>query len=110
MDALDVYWGMLHALLEQAGVPPGTVESLPRAARAAGLEAAPADGFFILGEPELGFEIHASTLAAVKQAAVQCGIAAQTIDDVLSTLRAGKAGGYEWVSTPFFLDLALRKP
>jgi uncharacterized protein YPO0396 len=24
-------------------------------------------------------------------------------------LRAGKAGGYEWASTPFFLDLALRK-
>jgi SAM-dependent methyltransferase len=110
MDALEVYWGMLHGLLEQAGVPRGTVESLPRAARAAGLEAASADGFFILGEPELGFEIHASTLAAFKQAAVQCGIAAQTIDDVLGTLRAGKAGGYEWVSTPFFLDLALRKP
>jgi hypothetical protein len=110
MDALDVYWGMLHGLLEQAGVPPGTVERLPRAARAAGLEAASADGFFILGEPELGFEIHASTLAAVKQAAVQCGIAAQIIDDVLGTLRAAKAGGYEWVSTPFFLDLALHKP
>jgi SAM-dependent methyltransferase len=110
MDALEVYWGMLHGLLEQAGVPRGTVENLPRAARAAGLEAAWSDGFFILGEPELGFEIHASTLAAFKQAAVHRGIAAQTIDDVLASLRAGKAGGYEWVSTPFFLDLALRKP
>lgn len=110
MDALGAYWGLLHQLLEQAGVPRGAVESLPSVARAAGLETASADGFFILGEPELGFEIHASTLAAFKQAAVQCGIAAQTIDDVLGTLRAGKAGGYEWVSTPFFLDLALRKP
>ena len=110
LEALAVYWGMLHSLLEQVGVPRGTVESLPRAARAAGLETASADGFFILGEPELGFENHASTLAAVKQAAVQCGIAAQTVEDVLGSLRAGKAGGYEWVSTPFFLDLALRKP
>jgi hypothetical protein len=110
MDALDVYWGVLHGLLEQAGVPPGTVESLPHAARAAGLEAAWSEGFFILGAPELSFEIHASTLAAVKQAAVQCGIAAQTIDEVLGSLRAGKAGGYQWVSTPFFLDLDLRKP
>jgi SAM-dependent methyltransferase len=110
MDALDVYWGMLHRLLEQIGVPRGNVESLPSAARAAGLEVASSDGFFILGEPELSFEIHASTLAAFKEAAIQGGIAAQTIDDVLASLRAGKAGGYEWVSTPFFLDLALRKP
>jgi ubiquinone/menaquinone biosynthesis C-methylase UbiE len=110
MDALDVYWGMLHGLLEQVGVPRGTVESLPRAARTAGLEVASADGFFILGEPELSFEIHASTLAASKEAAVQFGIAAKAVDDVLGSLRAGKAGGYEWVSTPFFLDLALRKP
>jgi len=110
LDALDAYWGMLHDVLEQAGVPRGTVESLPAAARAAGLDVASADGFFILGEPESVFEIHASTLAAFKPTAVQCGIAAQTVDDVLTSLRAGQAGGYEWVSTPFFLDLALRKP
>ena len=110
MDALDLYWGMLHGLLEQVGGPRGTVESLPRAARAAGLDVASADGFFVLGEPELGFEIHASTLAAFREAAVHCGIAAQTVDDLLGSLRAGKTAGYEWVSTPFFLDLALRKP
>jgi len=110
LDALSVYWGLLHRLLEQAGVPRGAVEGLPFAARAAGLETAWTDGFFILGEPELSFEVHASTLAASRQAAVQGGVAAQTIDDVISALRAGKAGGYEWVSTPFFLDLALRKP
>jgi len=108
--ALDLYWGMLHELLEQNGVPRGTVDSLPQAARAAGLETVSADGFFILAEPELGFELHASTLAAVKAAAIARGIAAQAIDDVLASLRAGKAGGYEWVSTPFFLDLAMRKP
>jgi hypothetical protein len=35
------------------------------------------------------------------------GIPAGTIDALIGTLRAGKADGYEWVSTPFFLDLAL---
>lgn len=110
MGALGAYWDMLHGLLEQAGVPRGTVENLPRAARAASLEVASADGFFILGSPELGFEIHASTLAAFKEAAVQCGITAETVDDMIGSLRAGKGGGCEWVSTPFFLDLALRKP
>ena len=39
------------------------------------------------------------------------GIAAgQQIDDLVSDLRAAKGGGYKWVSTPFMLDLILRKP
>jgi hypothetical protein len=96
-------------VLQQVGVPAGTVEGLPRSARAAGLEVAAADGFFILGEPELAFEIHASTLEAFKEPVVMSGIPAETIDALIGALRAGKTGGYEWASTPFFLDLALRK-
>jgi hypothetical protein len=38
------------------------------------------------------------------------GIAAETIDDVVASLRAAKAGGYEWVTSAFLLDLAPRKP
>jgi hypothetical protein len=37
-------------------------------------------------------------------------IAAGKIDDLLLTLQATKSGHYQWVSSPFFLDLALRKP
>jgi hypothetical protein len=81
-----------------------------RNAPSAGLHVASADGFFVLGEPELGFEIHAGTLAAFSGATVQLGIAAETIDGLICSLRAGKAAGYEWVSTPFFMDLALRRP
>jgi hypothetical protein len=110
LDALGTYWEMLHGVLERAGVPAGTVEDLPAAARAVGLDVASADGFFVLGEPELAFEIHAGTLTAFAGAAVQLGIAAKTIDGLIGSLRAGKAGGYEWVSTPFFIDLALRRP
>jgi hypothetical protein len=29
---------------------------------------------------------------------------------LLRALRAAKAGGYEWVTSPFLLDLVLRKP
>lgn len=101
---------MLHGVLERAGVPDGTVENLPAAARAAGLHVASADGFFVLGEPEFGFEIHAGTLAAFTGAAVQLGVPAETIDGLAGSLRAGRAAGYQWVSTPFFLDLALRRP
>ena len=44
---------------------------------------------------------------------IDCGcgpIAAEMIDDVVAILRAAKAGGYEWVTSPFLLDLVLRKP
>jgi hypothetical protein len=110
LGALATYWGLLHEVMEGAGVPPWTVESLPRSARAAGLEIAEADGFFAIQDPELGFEIHASTLAAAKDRAVKAGIAAETIDDLVTRLRAAKADGHEWVTSPFLLDLVLRKP
>ena len=94
----------------RAGVPRGTVERLPRAALEAGLDVVQADGFFATQEPELGFEIHAGTLAAARGHAVKAGIAAETIDDLVARLRAAKVGGYEWVTSPFLLDLVLRKP
>ena len=37
-------------------------------------------------------------------------IYAQLIDDLAGRLRTAKAGGYEWVTSPFLLDLVLRKP
>ena len=46
----------------------------------------------------------------MKERAIEAGIAAETIDDVAASLRAAKAGGYEWVTSPFLLDLALRTP
>jgi hypothetical protein len=67
-------------------------------------------GFGII-DPELGFDLHAATLLAARERAVASGIAAgQQIDGLVSDLRAAKGGGYEWVSTPFCLDLTLRKP
>lgn len=110
LAALGTYWDLLHEVMERAGLPGGTVEGLPRSARAAGLEVAGTGGFFLLGDPEPGFEIHASTLAASRERAVTSGIPAETIDSLVTSLRTGKSGGCEWVSTPFFLDLALRKP
>jgi hypothetical protein len=50
-------------------------------------------------------------LLAARERAVAAGIATgQQIDDLVNDLRAAKSGGYEWVSSPFFLDLTLRKP
>jgi hypothetical protein len=54
-----------------------------------------ADGFFATQDPAIGFEIHAGSLAAARERAIEAGIAAEMIDHVAS---------------PFLLDLVLRKP
>ena len=110
LSALTTYWDLLHEVMDMAGAPRGNVEGLQRAAHAAGLEVAEANGNFRTLDPELGFELHAATLAAVKDRAVRLGIAAEKFDDLLLNLRAAKSGRYEWVSSPFFLDMALLKP
>jgi SAM-dependent methyltransferase len=110
LGALAAYWDLVHEVMDLAGAPRGIVEGLDRAARAAGLEVTDANGCFTTLDPELGFELHAATLAAARERAAKLGIAAEKIDDLLLNLRAAKSGQYEWVSSPFFLDLALRKP
>jgi hypothetical protein len=84
---------------------------LERAGGVPCLEVVAVDGAFAAIDPELGFELHASTLLAARERAVASGVAAgQQIDDLVNDLRAAKAAGYEWVSMPFCLDLTLRKP
>src|SRR5262252_1566707 len=106
-DALGAYWDLTYQVLERAGgVPPGAVDGLAGSARAAGLDVVAADGSFTTTRPELGFDLHAATLLAARERAIAAGIAAaQQIDDLASDLRTAKGDGYEWVSTPFVLDL-----
>jgi len=112
LDALGAYWDLTYRVLEQAGgVPHGAVDGLAGAARAAGLDVVAVEGSFGIIDPQLGFDLHAATLLATRERALASGIATgQQIDDLVSELRAAKIGDYEWVSLPFFLDLALRKP
>ncbi|MGN6796151.1 MAG: class I SAM-dependent methyltransferase [Streptosporangiaceae bacterium] len=112
LKALGAYWDLTYQVLERAGgVPHGAVDGLAGSARAAGLEVVAVDGAFAAIDPQLGFELHASTLLAARERAVASGVAAgQQIDDLVNDLRAARAGGYEWVSMPFCLDLTLRKP
>jgi ubiquinone/menaquinone biosynthesis C-methylase UbiE len=112
LDTLGTYWDLVYQLVERAGgVPHGAVDGLARSARAAGLDIIAADGIFATIDPELGFDLHASTLSAARERAVASGVATgKQIDDLVSELRAAKGGGYEWVSSPFFLALTLRKP
>jgi len=111
-DALGAYWDLVYQLLERAaGVPNAAVDDLAESARAAGLEVVATDGSFATIGPELGFDLHAATLLAARERAIASGVAdAQQIDTLVSDLRAAKDGGYQWVSTPFVMDLTLRKP
>ena len=111
-DALGAYWDLVYQLLERAaGVPNAAVDDLAESARAAGLEVVATDGSFATIGPELGFDLHAATLLAARERAIASGVAdAQQIDNLVSDLRAAKDGGYQWVSTPFVMDLTLRKP
>jgi ubiquinone/menaquinone biosynthesis C-methylase UbiE len=111
LEALADYWALLHQLLERAGVPAGAVEDLSRSAREAGLEVAGMSGYLMTHDPAVGFELHAGTIAAARERAVRSGVATgQRIDELAGSLRAAKSGEYGWVSSPFFLDLTLRKP
>jgi SAM-dependent methyltransferase len=111
VDALTDYWALLHRLLERAGVPRDAVENLPRCAREAGLEVVEASGYFATMDPEVGFEIHANTIAAARDRAIQAGVASEReIDDLILGIRDATPVEHEWVSSPFFLDLTLRKP
>jgi len=111
-DALGAYWDLVYQLLERAaGVPNAAVDNLAESARAAGLEVVATDGSFATIGPELGFDLHAATLLAARERAIASGVAdAQQIDTLVSDLRAARHGGYQWVSTPFVMDLTLRKP
>jgi SAM-dependent methyltransferase len=112
LDALGAYWDLAYEVLERAGgVPHDAVDGLAGSARAAGLDVVEVGGTFPIVDPELGFDLHAATLLAARERAVASGVATgPQIDDLVSDIRAAKGGGYEWVSTPFMLDLTLRKP
>jgi ubiquinone/menaquinone biosynthesis C-methylase UbiE len=108
LDALAAYWELLYAVVERLGVR-GSVDELPRRARDAGLEVVETTGFFDVVRPAVGFDLHASTLAAGRSRAVESGVAnGDEIDALERTLRAAQDGDYDWVTTPFYLALTLR--
>jgi SAM-dependent methyltransferase len=110
LRAVADHWDLVHEVLHRNGVPAGAVEDLPRSARQAGLEVTAMRGLFLVEDPEPMFEIYAATVEAVRERGIQLGIAAERIDGLVQDLRAAKDGGYEWVTSSFYLDLALRKP
>jgi SAM-dependent methyltransferase len=109
VGAIGRYWELMHEAAARSGVAPDAVENLRASAARAGFEVAGARGFFNVMEPAVGFDIHASAVAALKSRLVGTGVAAgPDVDELeLSLRRAESTDG--WLTSPFMLDLALRK-
>jgi SAM-dependent methyltransferase len=110
LDAVTGAWELNREMRHRAGVPAGAIEDLPRSARQAGLEVTAMSGSFGVLDPELSFELQAATLATTRERGIQLDIEAEKIDGLVRDLQAAKGDKYEWVASPFFLELALRKP
>jgi hypothetical protein len=67
-------------------------------------------GFFNVMDPGWGFELHAATLSALRERATETGIATSAQIESLHRELRRATHDRAWVTSPFFLDLALRKP
>ena len=111
VDALGRHWELLHEAAVGSGATLDAVERLHESAGRAGLELVGRRGFFNVVEPSVGFEIHAGTVAAVRSRLVESGVATESeVDDLEASLSRAADDERGWVTSPFMLDLALRKP
>ena len=109
-DSLGRYWELMHEAAAKSGVASDAIENLDASARRAGFEIAGRTGFFNVMEPPVGFEIHASAVAAIRQRVVDTAVATGSeVDDLERRLRQAATSEHGWLTTPFMLDLALRK-
>ena len=68
------------------------------------------DGSFAVTSPDRAFGINAATLAAARERATAAGlVSGEEIDALVAELRAAADHGHDWATSPFFLDLTLRK-
>ncbi|HEY2306132.1 MAG TPA: class I SAM-dependent methyltransferase [Streptosporangiaceae bacterium] len=111
VGAVGRYWELMHEAAAKSGVAPDAIENLGVSAVRVGFEVAAANGFFNVMEPSVGFDIHASAVAALKSRLVGTGVAAGSeVDELERSLRQAASVDNGWLTSPFMLDLTLRKP
>jgi hypothetical protein len=63
-----------------------------------------------LAFPERTLRIYSTTLAAVRSGAIAAGLAdAAEIDGLIAALEVATGDAIEWVSSPFFTDIIMRR-
>jgi hypothetical protein len=93
-------------VVERLGARKDSVDELARLARESGFEVVGTPGIFQVVAPALGFDLHASTIAAAKSRAIESGVANEEELDASSARSAPRAGA--WVTTPFLVEVTLR--
>lgn len=110
VEAISRYWKLMHEAAARSGVAPDAVEGLPASAAQAGFEIVRTAGFFDVMAPSVGFDIHIGAVAALRGRLTGTGVATGPEVDALEwSLRRAASGADGWLTTPFMLDLALRK-
>jgi SAM-dependent methyltransferase len=103
------YWAIVEATMRRLGAD-GDVGRLPQECRDSGFEVVESSGFFLVLPAAEGFELHAATLDAAKGRAGASGAAtAEEVDAVVANLRAAASGEFEWVGSPVYLALTVRR-
>jgi SAM-dependent methyltransferase len=109
--SLGPAWHLMADLVEGFSGSPAASDDLPRQAAGAGLEVVRVDGSFALDRARVMFAIYAASLDAMRDRGIAAGlVTAAQIDALTGPLTAAAAGEYDWVSSPFFLDVTMRKP
>ena len=110
-DSLMPGWHLMADLVTGFSGSDAASDSLPRQAADAGLDVVRVDGSFALGEPQRMFPIYAASLDAMRDRGITAGlVTAEQIDALTGPLKAAAGGDYDWVTSPFFLDVTMRKP
>jgi ubiquinone/menaquinone biosynthesis C-methylase UbiE len=108
--ALARYWELMHEAAARSGVSGDAIENLIESANDAGFELVNKGGFFNVTDPSVGFTIHAGAVSALRDRLTETGVTTgREIDDMEATLEEAASRDSGWVSTPFMLDLALRR-
>jgi SAM-dependent methyltransferase len=112
VHAQERYWELMYLAMEANGTPPYSVERLPSAADAAGLQVLHLAGFCATRlDARSSLELHLQTLAASRTRIVASNVSTDAeVDALLAELRTAMAENLEWSSSPFFLDLVMRTP
>jgi SAM-dependent methyltransferase len=109
-DSLMPGWHMMADLVTGFSGSDAAADDLPRRAAGSGLEVVRVDGSFAIGRPQRMFPIYAASLDAMRERAIAAGlVTAAELDALTGPLKAA-GGDYDWVTSPFFLDVTMRKP
>ena len=96
-------------MVERLGARKRSVDELSRRERDACFQVVETSGFFQVVPAALGFDLHASIIAAAKSRGIESGVTTgDEIDALERSLRAADDGGYNWVTAPFYLALTAR--